>query len=104
MNIQNKKSVAFLPFIFAIILIAGIIIGIKLSRNGSNDRLLIYPRADKVNSVLDMIEDTYVDSISRNSLEETAINSYSGFYYLKHFSLIFLHLPWASLHRAACRP
>ena len=75
MNIQNKKTVAFLPFIFALLLVAGIIIGIKLSRNGSNDRLLIYPRADKVNSVLDMIEDTYVDSISRKDLEEAAINS-----------------------------
>ncbi len=75
MNIQNKRSVAFLPVIFALLLVTGIIIGIKLSRNGSNDRLLIYPKADKVNSVLDMIEDTYVDSISRDNLEEAAINS-----------------------------
>ncbi|HEX3010350.1 MAG TPA: S41 family peptidase [Bacteroidales bacterium] len=75
MNIQNRKSVAFLPLIFAVLLVAGIIIGIRLSRNGSNDRLLVYPRADKINSILDMIEDTYVDSISRNDLEETAINS-----------------------------
>lgn len=75
MNIQNKKSVAFLPFIFAILLVAGIFIGIRLSRNGSGDRLLVYPRADKINSVLDMIEDTYVDSVSRDKLEETAITS-----------------------------
>jgi carboxyl-terminal processing protease len=72
---QNKKTIAFLPVIFAILLVSGIIIGIKLSRYGTSDRLLIYPKADKVNSVLDMIDDTYVDSISRNDLEETAINS-----------------------------
>lgn len=75
MNVQNKKLTAFLPVIFAVLLVAGIIIGLILSRNGTSDRLLIYPRADKVNSLLDMIEDTYVDSISRYSLEETAINS-----------------------------
>lgn len=75
MMLQNKKTIAFLPVIFALLLVAGIVIGIKLSRYGTNDRLLIYPKADKVNSVLDMIDDTYVDSISRNDLEETAINS-----------------------------
>lgn len=75
MNIQNKKAVAFLPIIFALLLVAGILIGIRFSGNGTNDRLLIYPRADKVNGVLDMIEDTYVDSISRKELEETAIKS-----------------------------
>lgn len=75
MEIQNKRSAAFLPIIFALLLVAGIFIGIKLSRNGATDRLLVYPRADKINSILDMIEDTYVDSVSRNSLEETAINS-----------------------------
>lgn len=75
MNIQNKKAAAFLPIIFALLIVLGIFIGIKLSGNGYNDRLLIYPRADKVNGILDMIEDTYVDSVSRSALEETAINS-----------------------------
>ncbi|NJO68713.1 MAG: PDZ domain-containing protein [Bacteroidetes bacterium] len=75
MKFQNKRTVAFLPLIFALLIVAGIFIGIRLSQFRVNDRLLIYPRADKVNSILDMIEDTYVDSISRGDLEETAINS-----------------------------
>lgn len=75
MMFQTKKSIAFLPILFAVLLIAGIFIGIRLSRYGTTDRLLIYPKADKVNSILDMIDDTYVDSVSRKDLEETAINS-----------------------------
>ncbi len=75
MEFNNKKSLAFLPVIFALLLITGIFIGIKLSRNGTNERMLLFPRPDKINSVLDMIEDTYVDSVSRGNLEEEAINS-----------------------------
>lgn len=71
----NKKFIALLPFIFAVLLAGGIYIGIKLTKNGKNERLLIYPRADKLNSVLDMIDDTYVDSVSRDKLEETAITN-----------------------------
>jgi carboxyl-terminal processing protease len=75
MDIRNRKLVAFLPIVFALLIVAGIYIGMRLASNGNNNRLLVYPRADKFNSILDMIEDTYVDSVSRSSLEETAINS-----------------------------
>lgn len=74
MDVRNRKLVAFLPVVFSLLIVAGIYIGIRLAGNGNN-RLLVYPRADKFNSILDMIEDTYVDSVSRSSLEETAINS-----------------------------
>jgi carboxyl-terminal processing protease len=50
-------------------------IGLKLNRSGISDRLLIMPRGDKVNNVLNLIEDSYVDSVSRNKLEEVAIQS-----------------------------
>lgn len=50
-------------------------IGLKLNQSGISDRLLILPRGDKVNNVLNLIEDSYVDSVSRNKLEEVAIES-----------------------------
>lgn len=75
MSSHNKKSVALFPLILAIVLVLGIYIGIKLSNSRTSERLLIYPRVDKVNSILNMIEDSYVDSVSRDKLEKVAIES-----------------------------
>lgn len=75
MSIRNKKSVVILPLVLALTLILGIYLGLKLNRSGISERLLIMPQGDKVNNVLNLIEDSYVDSVSRNKLEETAIQS-----------------------------
>lgn len=75
MSIQNKKSVVLFPLILALVLIIGMLFGVKLSHSGISERLLIYPRADKVNNVLNLIEDSYVDTVSRDKLEEVAIES-----------------------------
>ncbi len=75
MSIRNKKSVVLFPLILALVLVSGIFIGLKLNRSGISDRLLILPRGDKVNNVLNLIEDSDVDSVSRDKLEETAIES-----------------------------
>lgn len=75
MGIQNKKTVILFPLILALVLIAGMYIGLNLSRSDISERLVIYPKADKVNNVLNLIEDSYVDSVSRDKLEETAIES-----------------------------
>jgi carboxyl-terminal processing protease len=73
MSIRNKRLAVFLPLIFAVMLVIGMYIGVKLSNTGINERLLIYPRTDKINAVLNLIDDSYVDTVSRNKLEETAI-------------------------------
>ena len=75
MSIQNSKPVIFYPLVLAFVLIAGIFIGVKLSHTAITQRLLIYPRVEKVNNVLNLIEDSYVDSVSRDKLEEVAIES-----------------------------
>ncbi len=75
MSIQNKRSAILFPLILALVLIIGMFIGVKLSRSEISERLLIYPKADKVNNVLNLIEDSYVDSVSRDKLDETAIES-----------------------------
>jgi carboxyl-terminal processing protease len=74
MSIRNKKLIVFLPLASAVILVIGMYIGVKLDNSAINERLLIYPRTDKVNAVLNLIDDAYVDTISRNKLEEAAIN------------------------------
>lgn len=75
MSINNKKSAILFPLIISGILVLGIFIGMKLSSSRISERLLIYPRVDKVNSVLNMIEDSYVDSVPREKLEKVAIES-----------------------------
>jgi carboxyl-terminal processing protease len=75
MSIQNKKWAIILPLVFAGLLVVGIYIGLQLSNSKISDRLLIYPKADKVNSLLNLIEDSYVDTVSRDKLEESAIAS-----------------------------
>ncbi len=75
MSFHNKKSVVILPLVLAIVLATGIYIGIKLGSSKTSEQLLIFPRIDKVNSVLNLIEDSYVDSVSRDKLEKVAIDA-----------------------------
>jgi carboxyl-terminal processing protease len=75
MGIHNKKSVVLYPIILAIVLVIGIYTGIKLGNSKTSEQLLIFPRVDKVNSVLNLIEDSYVDSVSRDKLEKVAIEA-----------------------------
>ena len=75
MSIRNKKAVVIFPLLLALVLVLGMFIGLKLNKSGISERLLIMPRGDKVNNVLNLIEDSYVDSVSRNKLEEVAIQS-----------------------------
>lgn len=75
MNIQNKKWVVLLPLVFAGLLILGIYVGLHLKDSTITNRLLIYPKTDQVNSLLNLIEDSYVDTVSRGKLEEFAIDA-----------------------------
>lgn len=73
MNIQNKKSSALLPLILALVLIIGILIGIKLNQD-ERTRLSL-AKGDKLNTVLNLIQEQYVDPVSKDSLTEKAINA-----------------------------
>ena len=74
MNYNNSKRTVFLPVILAIAVVVGIIIGRYLpSGNGSSQHSNIRSRNDKLNSILNIIESNYVDSVNRNVLVETAI-------------------------------
>ena len=74
MKYNNTGRTVFLPLILAIALAAGIFIGKFLPANSdSQPHSSIRSRNDKLNSVLNMIESNYVDSVSRADLVETAI-------------------------------
>ena len=74
MNFNNSKKIVFLPIILGISLALGIIIGRYLpSDKDLPQRSNIRSRNDKLNSILNIVESNYVDSVNRNDLVETAI-------------------------------
>jgi carboxyl-terminal processing protease len=74
MNYNNPKRSVFLPVMLALALIAGILIGRYLPKQDySPQHSSIRSRNDKLNSILNIIESNYVDSVNRNDLVETAI-------------------------------
>jgi carboxyl-terminal processing protease len=74
MNYNNSKKIVFLPIILGISLALGIIIGRYLpSDKDLPQHSNIRSRNDKLNSILNIIESNYVDSVNRNDLVETAI-------------------------------
>ena len=78
MNSSNTKRAIYLPIAFAVVLIAGILIGNRLTRvsSPSEDKIFFMKpeKYNKVDDVINYIEQDYVDSINRKSVEENAIN------------------------------
>ncbi|MGA2408056.1 MAG: S41 family peptidase [Bacteroidales bacterium] len=74
MNYNNSKKSVFLPLMFGISLALGVIIGRYLpAEKVLPQHSSIRSRNDKLNSILNIIESNYVDSVNRNDLVETAI-------------------------------
>jgi carboxyl-terminal processing protease len=73
MNIDKRRFNVFLPLLLAFLLVIGILLGIKIAHN--SDARLLYSRADKLNMVLNLIDQEYVDTVSKEKLSEKAITS-----------------------------
>ena len=74
MNYNNSKKTVFLPLVLGIALALGILIGRYLpSEQDFPQHSNIRSRNDKLNSILNIVESNYVDSVNRNDLVETAI-------------------------------
>lgn len=74
MKYNNSKRSIFLPLIIALCLAIGMLIGIYLpGKNPASTSSSIRSRNDKINSIINIIESNYVDSVGRNDLEEAAI-------------------------------
>lgn len=71
---MNKRSQIYLPFFFALTLIAGILVGNFLLPSVQNgNSILKFNRYDKFNDVINYIENDYVDTIKKSTLLEKAI-------------------------------
>lgn len=70
---KNKKIDIIYPIALALVLVIGIFVGLTLKEEPGRTSLTVYPKTDKLSSVLDYIEDQYVDTVSMNSLVETTI-------------------------------
>jgi carboxyl-terminal processing protease len=75
MKFRIKKSSTYLPLIMAIVMITGMIIGVKLVDTSGERSLFVYPKTDKLTGVLNFIEMEYVDPVSKDSLVEKTITS-----------------------------
>jgi carboxyl-terminal processing protease len=74
MSYNNSKKIVILPIILGIAVALGILIGRYLpSDSNSAQHSSIRSRNDKINSIINIIESNYVDSVNRNDLIETAI-------------------------------
>jgi len=74
MNYNNPKRSVFLPVMLCIALAIGVLIGKYLpGRDNLPQHSSIRSRNDKLNSILNIIESNYVDSVNRNDLVEAAI-------------------------------
>jgi carboxyl-terminal processing protease len=71
---NNKKDIIY-PIALATVLVVGIIVGISLRKIPDRTSLTVYPRADKLSSILSYIENQYVDTVSMGNLVESAIPS-----------------------------
>ena len=74
MSGKNSRIAIWLPLVLAGCLVAGMLIG-NLFRNnpGSQLPVKIFTRQEKLTSILDFINDNYVDSVKMDSLTESVI-------------------------------
>lgn len=68
---MGKESKAFVPLLLGIAMAIGLLLGLGL---GGSDQEKRSNKWEKIDQVLQYVEHDYVDSVSRNSLEEDAIS------------------------------
>jgi carboxyl-terminal processing protease len=69
---KNYRNSVYIPLIIALALITGILLGNRLSRNSGNN-ITTSSQINKLDAVIDLIQNAYVDSISTDSLIEKTI-------------------------------
>lgn len=95
MTIKNSPKQLLLPLIIAVVLIGGIYIGRILTLRSAprgTDQLLIYPQTNKLDALLNLIEEEYVDTIHKNDLVEAVIPEI-----LKHLDPHTVYIPASEL-------
>lgn len=73
MKYNNRRKDIIYPIALAAVLVVGLFIGAALRQQPGRTSLTVYPRADKLSSVLNYIENQYVDPITMTTLVESTI-------------------------------
>lgn len=73
MEYKNRNKDIFYPLAIAAVLAIGLFLGYSLKKQSGRTSLTIYPKTDKLTSVLNFIEDQYVDTVEMGMLVESAI-------------------------------
>jgi carboxyl-terminal processing protease len=69
---KNTKFSVYIPVVLAITLVAGIFIGNRLTRNSGNS-MPMTSNSSKLEAIIELIQNAYVDSISTDTLVEKTI-------------------------------
>ncbi len=72
---NNNNLRIWTPILFAVILIAGMVIGFKLrdSLRGKRDIETVIYRSDRLEQLIDLINEKYVDTVNTNSIYSDAV-------------------------------
>lgn len=70
---KNTRFTIILPVIISLSIITGIIIAEVFNKSNTDHSILISPKKDKLNMVIDYVDNEYVDEITREELVEMAI-------------------------------
>ena len=72
---MNKKIQVWLPLLFSVTMIAGMMIGYKMRDNMPGKSFFSLDKRHPVQEIMDLIENKYVDSIKIARLSDTAISA-----------------------------
>lgn len=92
MQYNNRKKDIIYPIALAVVLGAGIWLGLFINQKPERSSLTVYPRADKLSSILSYIENQYVDTVSMENLVESTIPTM-----LKHLDPHSVYIPASDL-------
>ncbi len=73
MEFKNKGVALYMPVIIAVAVVLGMMIGRYYNTSNTENRFVIIPKVNKLDNVLNYIENEYVDAVSKNDLIEEAI-------------------------------
>jgi carboxyl-terminal processing protease len=73
MELKNKGVAIYLPVIIAVSVVMGILVGRFYSGTNTENKFIIIPKANKLDNVLNYIENDYVDEVSKADIIERAI-------------------------------
>lgn len=73
MTFKNKGLGVYLPVIIAVSVVIGILLGRFYRGSTTENKFIIIPKANKLDNVLNYIENEYVDEVSKTDIIENAI-------------------------------